>query len=129
MAFATLVFGGVMERHPGLKVCLAHGGGHTCFGIGRIDRGWRVRPEARIRVLRPPSAYLRSFYYDTIIHDDRALQFIVDTVGADRVLLGTDWPAGMGLDAPVELVNGMAKLSEDEKRMILGENAASLLGL
>ena len=58
VTFASFVFGGVMDRHPDLRICLCHGGGYTCFGIGRMDRGWQVRPEAREKSSQPPSAYL-----------------------------------------------------------------------
>ena len=61
VTFASLVFGGVMDACPDLKICLSHGGGYTCYGIGRMDRGWEVRSEARLQISRPPRAYLRAF--------------------------------------------------------------------
>ena len=70
VTFASLVFGGVMDRYPALKVCLAHAGGYTCFGIGRRDRGWQVRSEARVHIPKPPSTYLGRFYYDCITHSE-----------------------------------------------------------
>jgi aminocarboxymuconate-semialdehyde decarboxylase len=96
-----MVFGGVMDKCPDLKVCLAHGGGSTCFGIGRMDRGWQVRAEARVHIQQPPSAYLRTFYYDCLTHSEAALRMLIDTVGIDRVVCGTAWPTDMAIDWPV----------------------------
>src|SRR5439155_787353 len=100
VTFATLVSGGVMDECPDLKIVLGHGGGYTCYGIGRMDRGWQVRTEARVNITQPPSAYLRRFYYDCIVYTESALRFLIDTVGADRVVFGTDWPYDMALDWP-----------------------------
>ena len=129
ITFATFVFGGVMDKFPDLRVCLCHGGGYTCFGIGRMDRGWEVRPEARVNISKPPSEYLRSFYYDCLTHSEPALRYLVDTVGADRVVLGTDWPADMMLDWPVAWVLRMESLSQEEKDLILWKNREGLLGI
>lgn len=129
ITFASLVFGGVMDACPALKICLAHGGGYTCFGIGRMDRGWQVRPEARGHLHRPPSAYLRRFYYDCLTHSEAALRMVIDTVGADRVVLGTDWPADMRIDWPVSWILGLASLTAEEKELILWKNLERLLNL
>ena len=129
LTFAALVFGGVMDRCPDLKICFAHGGGYTCYGVGRMDRGWQVRSEARTHLQQPPSAYLRRFYYDCLTHSDAALRFLIDTVGADRVVLGTDWPYDMAIDWPVSWVLGLASLSKEEKEMVLWKNLEGLLGL
>lgn len=129
VTFASLVFGGVMDACPDLKVCLAHGGGYTCFGIGRMDRGWQVRTEARAHLQHPPSTYLRKFYYDCLTHSEPALRMLLDTVGADRVVLGTDWPADMCIDWPVAWILGLQSLTQDEKECILWKNLERLLGL
>jgi len=129
VTFATLVFGGVMDAYPDLKICLGHGGGYTCYGIGRLDRGWQVRTEARNNIAQPPSAYLRRFYYDCIVYTEPALRFLIDTVGVDRVVFGTDWPYDMALDWPVSWVLAMKSLSQDEKEAILWKNLERLLGL
>jgi aminocarboxymuconate-semialdehyde decarboxylase len=129
VTFASFVFGGVMDACPDLKICLAHGGGYTCYGIGRMDRGWQMRAEARGNLQRPPSAYLRKFYYDSIVYTEAALRYLVNTVGADRVILGTDWPADMRLDWPVSWVLGMQSLTQEEKELILWKNLERLLGL
>jgi aminocarboxymuconate-semialdehyde decarboxylase len=129
VTFASFVFGGVMDQCPDLKVCLAHGGGYTCFGIGRMDRGWQVRSEARVHIDKPPSAYLRKFYYDCLTHSEPALRMLLDTVGADRVVLGTDWPADMRIDWPVAWVLSLKSLTQEEKEKILWKNLERLLGL
>jgi len=129
VTFASLVFGGVMDKCPDLKVCLAHGGGYTCFGIGRMDRGWQVRAEARAYIQQPPSTYLHKFYYDCLTHSEAALRLLIDTVGIDRVVFGTDWPADMAIDWPVAWVLSLESLTPEEKEAILYKNLEQLLGL
>ena len=129
VTFASFVFGGVMDECPDLKVCLAHGGGYTCFGIGRMDRGWQVRSEARVNIQQPPSTYLNKFYYDCLTHSEPALRMLIDTVGVDRVVLGTDWPADMAIDWPVSWVQGLKSLTQGEKDAILWKNLESLLNI
>ncbi|MEK7806283.1 MAG: amidohydrolase family protein [Chloroflexota bacterium] len=129
VTFACLVFGGVMDQCPKLKVCLCHGGGYTCFGIGRMDRGWQVRPEARVHIPQPPSAYVGRFYYDCLTHSEAALRFLIDTVGVDRVVFGTDWPFDMAADWPVSWLLGLQSLTQDEKEAILWKNLQKLLNV
>ena len=129
VTFASFVFGGVMDACPDLKVCLAHGGGYACFGAGRMDRGWQVRSEARVHLQHPPSTYLNKFYYDCLTHDESALRMLIDMVGIDRVVFGTDWPFDMAIDEPVSWVRDMTTLTDAEKDAILGGNIVNLLGL
>lgn len=129
LTFATLVHGGVLDACPDLKICLSHGGGYTCYGIGRLDRSWQARPEARAHTSQPPSAYLRRFYYDCIVYTEAALRFLIDTVGADRVVFGTDWPYDMEFDWPVSWILSLESLTQDEKEAILWKNLERLLGL
>jgi aminocarboxymuconate-semialdehyde decarboxylase len=129
VTFATLVHGGVMDAYPDLKIVLGHGGGYTCYGIGRMDHAWQVRTEARLHIAQPPSAYLRRFYYDCIVYTEEALRFLIDTVGVDRVVFGTDWPYDMALDWPVAWILGMTSLSPEEKDAILSKNLERLLGI
>ena len=129
VTFASLVFGGVMAGCPDLKVCLCHGGGYTCYGIGRMDRGWQVRQEARANIQQPPSAYLDRFYYDCLTHSEEALRFLIDSVGIDRVVFGTDWPFDMAQDWPVSWLLGLDSLTQDEKEAILYKNLEKLLGI
>ena len=129
VTFATLVHGGVMDECPNLKIVLGHGGGYTCYGIGRMDHAWQVRTEARVHIKTPPSAYLSRFYYDCIVYTEEALRFLIDTVGIDRVVFGTDWPYDMALDWPVSWVLAMKSLTPDEKEAILSKNLERLLNI
>lgn len=129
VTFATLVMGGVMDACPDLKICLSHGGGYTCYGIGRMDRAWLTRPEARAPLSQPPSAYLRRFYYDCIVYTEAALRYLIDTVGVDRVVFGTDWPYDMTFDWPVSWILSLESLTQEEKEAILWKNLERLLGL
>jgi aminocarboxymuconate-semialdehyde decarboxylase len=122
---ASLIFGGVLDRLPNLKICLAHGGGYTCFAIGRFDHAASVRHDAM--TVAPPSDYLRRFYYDTLTHSEPALRYVIDTVGSDRVVLGTDYPADMGVASPVTWIEGLTSLQHAEREGILGGNLQSLL--
>ncbi len=126
---AILIFGGILDACPDLKVCIAHGGGPACFGMGRLDRGWQVRAEARRHIQKPPSAYQRHLYYDCVVGSEAALRFLIDRVGVDRVVLGSDWPFVSWDPSPVAWVQGRESLSQEEKDKILWQNLAALLGL
>jgi aminocarboxymuconate-semialdehyde decarboxylase len=128
VAAAHLIFGGVLDAFPRLEVNLPHAGGTLPGMIGRLDHGTKVRPELA-HMKQPPSAYLRRFTYDTIGHDDRINLNLVRLVGADRVLLGSDYCFDMGLAEPVQTVNRLTDLAQAERDQILGRNAARLLGL
>ena len=129
ITYASFVFGGVMDKYPGLRVCLSHGGGYTCFGAGRMDRGWQVRSEARVNITQPPSNYLSRFYYDCLTHSEPALRMLIDSVGIDKVVFGTDWPFDMQIDWPVSWVLGLESLTQEEKEAILYKNLENLLGI
>ena len=126
---AILIFGGVLDACPGLRVCIAHGGGPACFAMGRIDRSWHGTPEARRTIPQPPSSYQRRLYYDTVVGSEKALRFLLDEVGADRVVLGSDWPFVPWHPSPVVWVQGLKTLTQDEKDKILWRNLESLLTL
>ncbi|HJO69462.1 MAG TPA: amidohydrolase family protein [Rhodospirillales bacterium] len=128
IAAAHLIFGGVLDRFPKLTVCLPHAGGSFPYLVGRINHGWEVRPECA-HLERGPVEYLRRFYYDTVSHSAKALAYLIDLVGADRVMLGSDYCFDMGYERPVEVVGEHPGLSADDKRRILGDNARALLGL
>ena len=129
VTFASFVFGGVMDACPDLRVCLCHGGGYTCYGIGRMDRGWQVRQEARANISQPPSKYLDKFYYDCLTHSEEALRYLIDSVGIERVVFGTDWPFDMATDWPVSWILGLESLTSEEKEAILHGNLERLLGI
>lgn len=126
---AILIFGGILDACPDLKVCIAHGGGPACFGMGRLDRGWQVRAEARQHIQKPPSTYQRRLYYDCVVGSEAALRFLIDQVGVDRVVLGSDWPFVRWDPSPVAWVRGLQSLTQDEKDRILWQNLAALLEL
>ena len=129
VTFASFVFGGVMDACPDLRICLCHGGGYTCYGIGRMDRGWQVRREARVHITQPPSKYLDKFYYDCLTHSEEALRYLIDSVGIDRVVFGTDWPFDMATDWPVSWILSLESLTMEEKEAILHGNLEKLLGI
>jgi aminocarboxymuconate-semialdehyde decarboxylase len=128
MAGARLIFGGVLDRFPSLRVCLPHAGGALPYLLGRLDRGHSVRPECR-HLPRPPSAYVDRFFFDTIAHSPDALRYLIGLVGADRVMLGSDYCFDMGYEDPVGALRAVEPLSEGDRTRILGGNAMRLLGL
>ena len=134
LTFGSLVFGGVIDRFPKLKLCLGHAGGYTAMGVDRMDKGWEAGQfdymSDDVRNLeRRPSEYLRDFYYDTVTYSESTLRYLIDRVGADRVVFGTDYPAPMEVTDAVNWIRGLESLSEDEKQAILSDNPARLLGL
>ena len=128
IAAAHLVFGGVLDRLPELEVCLPHAGGVLPILAGRLDRAYSVRPECQ-HLPRPPSDYLRRFWFDTVCHSPAILDFLVKLVGADRVMMGSDYCFDMNEEQPVAAVERLATLASGERDRILGGNAAQLLGL
>ena len=128
VAAAHLMFSGVLDRCPRLTVCLPHAGGALPYLIGRMDRGHKIHPDCQ-GARRRPSAYLRRFSYDTISHDPSALLYLIRLVGAERVMLGSDYCFKIGYDRPVEVVTRLASLSRSDQGRILGGNAARLLRL
>ena len=128
VAAAHLIFGGVLDAFPKLEVNLPHAGGTFPWLIGRWDHGTRVRPELK-HMQRLPSEYLRRFTYDTIGHNDQINLDLIRLVGADRVVLGSDYCFDMGLTDPVGTVQRLPGLSEAERTLILGATARTLLRL
>ena len=122
-----LIFGGVMERHPGLKIVLPHAGGFLGHYWARMDHGWRARPDCRTIIKKAPTTYLKKFYFDTITFDPEMLRNLIDKFGAAQVLLGTDYPFDMGEEDPVGLINSVPRLPSAEKERIMGGNAVRLL--
>lgn len=123
---ARLIFAGVFERFPKLNLILAHGGGTIPYIIGRLDHGYRVRPETKT-IPKPPSAYLTQLYFDIIAHDDAMLAYLVGRVGYRRVVVGTDRPFDMGVDDPRGIVDRIPGLTQEQRDAIVGENARSFL--
>lgn len=128
LTYGCLVGGGVMDRHLDLKICLGHAGGYVPFAVDRMDKGWEMFPKYRGEAEKPPSTYLDRFYYDTTTFTDRNLRFLVDMVGAERVVLGTDWPAPMAVVDPVNVIRKSSVLDTPEKEAILWGNMEKALG-
>ncbi len=126
IAAASLVFGGVMDRHPKLKICLAHAGGFMPYQAGRWVHGWRVRPEPKKNMPAEPATIIGRFLYDTIAHSDQSLAFLIQQAGADRVLLGSDYPYDMAMLDCVAHVRALA-IAEADKAVILGGGTEALL--
>ncbi len=129
VAAAHLIFDGVMERHPKLKVVLPHAGGYLAHYWARMDHAWKARPDCRTVIKKKPSKSLEKFYFDTIAFDPGMLEHLIERFGAGHVLLGTDYPYDMGVDDPVGFINKVKKLSSKDKNAIMGGNAARLLGI
>ena len=129
VAASHLIFDGVLERHPKLKIVLPHAGGFLAHYWARMDHGWGARPDTKGRIPRKPSSYLEKFYFDTITFDRGMLAHLIERFGEDHVLLGTDYPYDMGVEKPVPFIEGVPRLSAKAKEAILGGNAARLLKL
>jgi aminocarboxymuconate-semialdehyde decarboxylase len=127
LALSHLIFGGTLDRHPGLKLCAAHGGGYLPSYIGRSDHGYAVRPESRT-MQKPPSAYLKQIWFDSLVYTPQGLEHLVREVGASQVVIGTDYPFDMGTAEPLEQI-ARANLSEAERDRIRGANALELLAV
>jgi aminocarboxymuconate-semialdehyde decarboxylase len=127
IAACHLIFGGVLDRHPKLQICLPHAGGVLPILVGRIDQGWKVRSELK-HLPQAPSAYLQRFTYDTITHSKSIMEFVVKQVGSERVMVGSDYCFTMGYDRPVQFLD-QVDLTSVQRRMILGGNAERLLKL
>ncbi|MDF3142605.1 MULTISPECIES: amidohydrolase family protein [unclassified Streptomyces] len=127
VALSHLIFSGALDRHPGLKLLAAHGGGYLPTHIGRSDHAWRARPDARA-CSREPSSYLKQLYFDSLVHDPHVLRELIRVVGADRVLLGSDFPFDMGTDDPLAALRA-AGLPDHDFHAVRGGNAAALLNL
>jgi aminocarboxymuconate-semialdehyde decarboxylase len=129
LAAASLVFSGVVERFPATTWVLAHLGGAITYLAERLDRGYFAFEECRANITKPPSEYLKKFYYDTVNFDVRALSLAIDFAGADRLLAGSDYPHQIGsLRSMVESIRKL-EISDEAREGILGGNAARLLGL
>src|SRR5215813_9791804 len=127
VATSHLIFDGVMERNPKLKVVLPHAGGYLAHYWARMDHAHRARPDCRTVIKRAPSRYLEKFYFDTITFDPQMLRQMIDRFGAEHVLLGTDYPYDMGVENPIRFIASVPRLKGDEEARIVGGNAARLL--
>ena len=127
MAIASLMYEGVLDAFPRLKICVSHGGGYMPFYMGRIARNYIEKPSTRVHMSRSPGEYLRQLYYDTCVYETEVLRHLVERVGVDQVILGSDYPVGEM--KPVEFVLATPGLSDSDKQKIIGLNAAKLFGV
>jgi aminocarboxymuconate-semialdehyde decarboxylase len=123
----SLIYEGVMDRFPSLKIVISHGGGYFPHNLGRMDRNVTNFPESMKNISRKPSDYLRSFYYDTCVYDPSVLFALVQCVGPDRLVMGSDCPVGES--DPIGFIKKCPGISEAEALMITGKTAAQILGL
>ncbi|PWI12989.1 amidohydrolase [Streptomyces sp. Act143] len=126
VALSHLIFSGVLDRHPGLRLIAAHGGGYLPTHIGRSDHAWQTRSDAGAGCAHLPSSYLRRLYFDSLVHDPHVLRALVAAAGPDRVLLGSDFPFDMGTNDPLGALRA-AGLSATDFDAVRGGNAAALL--
>ena len=129
VAASHLIFDGVLERNPRLKIVLPHAGGYLAHYWARMDHAWKARPDCHTVIKKKPSSYLEKFYFDTITFDRTMLKNMVERYGADHVVLGTDYPYDMGMEHPVDFIGGTPGISASDKARIMGGNAARLLGI
>ena len=129
VAVSHLIFDGVMDRYPKLKIVLPHAGGYLAHYWARMDHAHRARPDCHTVIRKAPSSYLKKFYFDTITFDRDMLRNLIDKWGDDHVVMGTDYPYDMGEVDPVGLIESVARLGRAEKERIMGGNAARLLGI
>lgn len=129
-AISSMIFAGVFERHPNLRVAFAHGGGSFPFTIGRIEHGFNVRPDlCAVDNNVNPREYIGKFWIDALTHDDKALQYVVDIMGEDKVCMGSDYPFPLGEHHPGKLIESIDSFSQQTKDKLLYENALQWLGI
>lgn len=124
-----MIIKGLFEKYPNLCFCLAHGGGFLPYNIARLDHAYSMRKEFRENISKRPSEYLKQMYFDSIVHSGTTLQYLVQAVGPDRVVIGTDYPMAMGDMEPVTRIKALGSVSEEERAQILGKNALKALKL
>jgi aminocarboxymuconate-semialdehyde decarboxylase len=129
VALHYLIFDGVLERHPGLKILAVHGGGFLPSYSGRIDHAWGARTDSRGDLPRPPTEYLRRIYFDSVVFTPHQLEYLVKVYGPDRIVMGTDYPYDMADYDPVQHIQSVESFSPEVKAKVAGGTARTLLGL
>jgi len=130
LAICCLIFGGVFDRLPTLKICFAHGGGAFPGTLGRIDAGYRARPDlCAVNSCKAPRDYLRSFYVDSLVQDARTLRWLIELMSVERIALGSDYPFPLGEQHPGRLIETMPELSDADRERLLSGTALEFLGL
>jgi aminocarboxymuconate-semialdehyde decarboxylase len=124
---ANLALSGRLDEFPRLKLCVAHGGGFVPYQIGRLEHGFKVRPETRAKTDTPPMELMRRLIFDTIVFNPLALRYLIDLVGANHVVLGSDAPFDMGDEDPLGALDAVPDLTSEEREQIASRNARTLL--
>jgi len=125
LAIASIIFGGILERFQKLKLCFVHAGGFIPYQRGRLEHGYKVRAEPKVNIPKSPSEYLKLIYFDTLTHYKLALNYLITTMGSDRVLMGSDFPYDMGDPSPLSTIQSLELPAEVEEK-ILGRNTVNL---
>jgi aminocarboxymuconate-semialdehyde decarboxylase len=129
-AISSMIFSGVFARHPKLRVAFAHGGGSFPFTIGRIEHGFNVRPDlVAIDNDVNPREYLGKFWIDSLVHDPKAMSYVIDVMGHDKICLGSDYPFPLGEHHPGKLIESMGELSANLTEKLLFKNALAWMDL
>jgi aminocarboxymuconate-semialdehyde decarboxylase len=129
LAVGQLIFDGYLEKFPKLKMCIAHGGGYIPAYWGRFDHAWKYRPDSRVNIKKPPSHYLKKLHFDTVVFSGTELKHLIESWGADRIMLGTDYPFDMAEPDPVGFLGRVKGVSTKDMVKVAGGNAARLLGI
>jgi aminocarboxymuconate-semialdehyde decarboxylase len=129
VALSHLIFDGVLDQYPDLKICVAHGGGFLGSYSARMDHAWCARPDCRLGAKHMPSSYLKKMYFDTVVFEPESLEFLIRQYGHGHIVMGTDYPFDMGDANPLRLIDRLSGLDEAAKDAIRGGNARQLLGL
>jgi aminocarboxymuconate-semialdehyde decarboxylase len=131
LAMCSLMMGGVMEKLPNLKFCFAHGGGQFPFTLGRIEHGFKVRPDlCQVDSKVNPRDFIGKFWVDSLVHDEKAFKYMVDVIGDDKIVLGSDYPFPLGEECPGTLINSPSlNFSQEQRNKMLYYNALDCFGL
>ncbi|TMW70612.1 amidohydrolase family protein [Alteribacter natronophilus] len=128
LAAASLIWGGVVEKCPNLRFWFAHGAGSFPYILPRLDQGWRVWPDLRVTE-KPPSEYVKNFYFDALTYDERNTRYLIEKFGEDRIVMGSDYPFLLKESPPGKTIDQMEDLSDEIKDKLLYKNALQLLGV
>ncbi|MEW8970350.1 MAG: amidohydrolase family protein [Mesobacillus sp.] len=128
LAGASLILGGIMEKFPELKICLAHGGGALPYLLPRLDQGWKVWPHLRL-LDKPPSYYAKQFYYDSLVNEPVNLNYLLQNFGHERIIMGSDYPFLLREVPPGKVIDDTVGLSKEQTEAMLGKNALRFLNI
>ncbi|KSU64121.1 2-amino-3-carboxymuconate-6-semialdehyde decarboxylase [[Bacillus] enclensis] len=128
LAGASLILGGIMDKFPRLKICLAHGGGALPYLLPRLDQGWKVWPHLRL-LDKPPSHYAKQFYFDSLVNEPVNLNYLIQNFGHERIIMGSDYPFLLREVPPGKIIDETVGLSKEQTEAMLGKNALRFLNI